>query len=132
MMDLENLVNIAKEARKKAYSPYSNFQVGAALLCKNGKVYTGCNIENGGIQATCAERVAFMKAISEGEKDFSCIAVVGGHANENLIFTTPCGYCRQFMSEFVDSDFKIYAFYDNMENLKTYSIEDLLPGSFKL
>ena len=131
-MQLENLINIAKEARKNAYSPYSNFQVGCALLCKSGKIYTGCNIENGGIQAICAERVAFTKAISDGEKEFSCIVVVGGPANENLIFTPPCGYCRQFMSEFVDSDFKIHLFYDSMENLKTYSLEELLPGSFKL
>ncbi len=131
-MSLEDLITIAKVARKNAYSPYSNFQVGAALLCKDGKVYSGCNIENGGIQAICAERVAFSKAISDGQKDFSCIVVVGGHSDEDLTFTTPCGYCRQFMSEFVDSDFKIHLFYDSMENLKTYSIQDLLPGSFKL
>ena len=131
-MNLEDLIKIAKDVRKNSYSPYSHFQVGAALLCKNGKVYSGCNIENGGIQAICAERVAFAKAISDGQKDFSCIVVVGGPENEDLIFTTPCGYCRQFMSEFVDSNFKIHLFYDNMENLKTYSIQDLLPGSFQL
>lgn len=131
-MDLEDLIKVAKDVRKNSYSPYSHFQVGAALLCKNGKVYSGCNIENGGIQAICAERVAFAKAISDGQKDFSCIVVVGGPENEDLIFTTPCGYCRQFMSEFVDSNFKIHLFYGNMENLKTYSIQDLLPGSFQL
>lgn len=131
-MDLEKLVETAKEARLNAYSPYSNFQVGCALLCKNGKVFTGCNIENGGIQAICAERVAFTKALSENEKDFSCIVVVAGPKDKDLIFTSPCGYCRQFMSEFVDENFKIYAFYDTIENIKSFSIEDLLPASFQL
>ena len=131
-MNLEQLVNLAKDARQNAYSPYSNFQVGCALLCKNGKVYTGCNIENGGIQAICAERTAFVKALSEGEKDFECIVVLGGYKDKPLDFTSPCGYCRQFMSEFVDANFKIYTFYDTIENIKSFTIEDLLPGSFQL
>lgn len=131
-MDLENLVELAKKARENSYCPYSNFAVGAALLCKNGKVYTGCNIENGGIQAICSERVAFTKALSENEKDFSCIVVVAGPKDKDLIFTSPCGYCRQFMSEFVDENFRIYAFYDTIENIKSFSIDDLLPGSFQL
>lgn len=131
-MDLKKLIELAKDARKNSYSPYSNFQVGCALLCKNGKVYTGCNIENGGIQAICSERVAFTKALSEGEKEFDCIVVVGGYKDKTLDFTPPCGYCRQFMSEFVDENFKIYTFYDTIENIKSFSIEDLLPGSFKL
>lgn len=131
-MDLENLVELAKSARKNSYSPYSNFAVGAALLCKSGKVYTGCNIENDGIQSLCSERTAFAKAISEGEKDFVCIVVLAGPKDGNLIYTTPCGYCRQFMSEFVDKNFKIHCFYDTMENIKTYSMKDLLPESFEL
>lgn len=131
-MDLESLVEQAKKARENSYCPYSNFAVGAALLCKNGTVYTGCNIENGGIQAICAERTAFTKALSSGEKDFSCIVVVAGPKDKDLIFTSPCGYCRQFMSEFVDSDFKVHLFHDNMENLKSYSIGELLPVSFEL
>ncbi len=131
-MDLENLVELAKNARKNSYSPYSNFAVGAALLCKSGKVYTGCNIENNGIQSLCSERTVFAKAISEGEKDFVCIVVLAGPKDGNLIYTTPCGYCRQFMSEFVDKNFKIHCFYDTMENIKTYSMKDLLPESFEL
>ena len=131
-MDLEKLVELAKNARENSYCPYSNFAVGAALLCKSGKVYTGCNIENGGIQANCSERTAFMKAISEGEKEFTCIVVLAGPKNGDLIYTTPCGYCRQFMSEFVDKDFKVHCFYDTIENIKTYSMAELLPESFEL
>lgn len=131
-MGLENLVELAKKARENSYCPYSNFAVGAALLCKNGNIYTGCNIENIGVLSICAERVAFTKAISEGENEFECIVVVGGPTDGNLVLTTPCGYCRQFMSEFVDKNFRIYAFYDTIDNIKSFSIEDLLPGSFQL
>ena len=106
-MDLENLVELAKKARGNSYCPYSNFAVGAALLCKSGKVYTGCNIENGGIQANCSERTAFMKAISEGEKEFERIVIIGGPKDKDAEKCLPCGYCRQFMSEFVSKDFKI-------------------------
>ena len=76
--NLENDIKLVLEARSRSYSPYSNFKVGAILVCKNGKKYTGCNIENGGIQSICAERVAFLKAISEGEKEFDYILIVGG------------------------------------------------------
>ena len=107
-MSLEEVFEIAKNARLNAYSPYSNFGVGAALVTNQGKVYTGCNIENHGIMSICAERVAFLKAISEGERDFDYIVVVAGKRNGELELTTPCGYCRQFMSEFVSNDFKIY------------------------
>ena len=125
-------IEIAKEARLKAHSPYSNFQVGAALRTRSGKVYTGCNIENHGIQGICAERTAFAKALSEGEKDFVCITVVGAHKDEEINDECmPCGYCRQFMSEFVDKDFKIYLV-DSNNNINEYTIEDLLPHSFKL
>ena len=125
-------IEIAKEARLKAHSPYSNFQVGAALRTRSGKVYTGCNIENHGIQGICAERTAFAKALSEGEKDFVCITVVGAHKDEEINDECmPCGYCRQFMSEFVDKDFKIYLI-DLNNNINDYTIEDLLPHSFKL
>lgn len=131
-MEIENLIELAKKARENSYCPYSNFAVGAALLCKDGQVFTGCNIENGGIQAICAERTAFAKAISEGKRDFDCIVIVAGPTKEEIILTSPCGYCRQFMSEFVDRDFRIHLFYDTVENMKTYSIEELLPESFKL
>ena len=120
-------LNIAKEARLNSYSPYSNYQVGACLRTKNGKLYTGTNIENDGIQSICAERVAFTKALSEGEKEFISIAIVGGPKDEEPINECiPCGYCRQFMSEFVDKDFKIITI-DN-----EYTIKDLLPNSFRL
>ena len=124
-------IEIARKARLFAYSPYSNFQVGVALRTKSGKIYTGCNIENHGIQAICGERTAFAKAISEGETEFQSIAVVGAkkgeEPNEECL---PCGYCRQFMSEFVNSDFKIYTF--DGEKIKEYTIEEILPYSFKL
>lgn len=129
--DLENDIKIANEMRNKSYSPYSNFTVGCCLVCKNGKRYTGCNIENSGIQAICAERVAFSKAISEGEKDFSYIVVIGGNKGEEPTEEClPCGYCRQFMNEFVNKDFKIYNYYSGITN--EYTLEELLPHSFKL
>ena len=123
-------IEIAKKARLFAYSPYSNFQVGTALRTKNGKIYTGCNIENHGIQCLCGERTAFVKAISEGEKEFESITVVGAPKgiepnNECL----PCGYCRQFMSEFVDNNFKIISIDNN--TIKEYSIKELLPYGFE-
>ena len=126
----EEDIEIAKKARLNACSPYSNYQVGAALRTKSGKVYTGCNIENHGIQGLCSERTAFAKALSEGERDFLQITVVGGPKGKDIDKEClPCGYCRQFMSEFVDDDFKIIG----MENgeVKEYHINDLLPHSFK-
>lgn len=123
-------IKLAKEARLNSYSPYSNFKVGAALRCKNGKIYTGCNIENDGIQSICAERTAFAKALSEGEREFESITLVGSKTNKATSECLPCGYCRQFMSEFVDKDFKIYTY--NGENILKYTIEDLLPYSFKI
>lgn len=96
-MDEKKLLKLASEARKNSYSPYSKFRVGAALLSKNGKVYTGCNIENATYGATCcAERTAIFKAVSEGEKEFEAIAVQGD--NDGLTF--PCGICRQVILEF--------------------------------
>lgn len=124
-------IKLATEARLNAYAPSSKFFVGAALRTKSGKVYTGCNIENQGIQSICAERVAFAKAISEGHKDFESIVVVGAPEGEQAIFEClPCGYCRQFMSEFVDQNFKIYTIDNN--NIKEYTIDDLLPHRFGL
>ena len=120
----------AKKVRLNSYSPYSNYQVGALLKCKNGNTYTGCNIENNGIQSICAERTAFVKALSEGEKEFESILVVGGPKGEELEECLPCGYCRQFMSEFTNEDFKIYTI-DN-DKIKQYKMSDILPHSFKL
>lgn len=129
-MDIENIEK-AKIARKNAYSPYSGFQVGAVLVCKSGKIYTGCNIENDGIQSICAERTAFVKAISEGERDFESIYIVGAkNGEEPEEECMPCGYCRQFMSEFVDEDFKIYTY--GGKSIKEYIIKDILPGAFDI
>lgn len=130
-MDLSREIDIAKNARKNAHSPYSKYYVGCALKAGSGKIYSGCNIENNGIQSICAERVAFVKAISEGEKSFKYIVVCGGSDLNKLDDCLPCGYCRQFISEFVDEDFKIYALSEN-DNIKEYSMEDLLPNCFKL
>lgn len=130
-MNLDEAIKVAKSALKTSYAPYSNYHVGAALVSKNGKIYSGCNIENHGIMAICAERVAFTKAISEGEKDFDYIVVCGGKNENNLDDCLPCGYCRQFMTEFVDENFKIYALGPN-DKITPYSISDLLPHNFSL
>ncbi len=131
-MSLNDAIKIAKEVRKNAYVPYCKYSVGAALVTKSGKIYSGCNIQDTGIASICAERVAFLKAISEGEKDFDYIVVCGGSELTSLADNcTPCGYCRQFMAEFVDKDFKIYSLTDN-DVAEKYTLEDLLPHSFKL
>ena len=129
-MKYEYEIHEAKKVRLNSYSPYSNFQVGACLKCKDGSIYTGCNVENDGIQSICAERVAFTKAISEGKREFDYIVVVGAprgqEANEKCV---PCGYCRQFISEFVDENFKVIVI--NNGEVIEYKITDLLPNSFK-
>ena len=130
MVDLRDDVILARNMRERAYSPYSNYTVGAVLKTKSGKRYTGCNIENAGIQSICAERVAFCKAVSEGEREFESILVMGGEKGKEPEKCLPCGYCRQFMTEFVGKDFKIYTVYDN--KAKEYTLEELLPNSFSL
>lgn len=129
MTDKE-LLSLAVGAMKNSYSPYSQCKVGAALLTENGKVYTGTNIENAAFSPTvCAERVAFFKAISEGETKFSKIAVVGGKNGEiNGIFA-PCGVCRQVMREFCHDDFSIILGKNETEFEKT-TLKELLPLSF--
>ena len=130
MTDFE-LINKAKDAMKFSYSPYSGFKVGSALICKNGKVFTGVNIENASFSATnCAERTAFFKAISEGEKDFCKIAVVGGKGGKITDFCPPCGVCRQVMAQFCEKDFEILLF--NGEIIKKYTLEEILPVSFEM
>lgn len=129
MIEIEKLVEIAKRARENAYTPYSNYKVGCALVTKNGRIYSGCNVENDGIMSICAERVAFVKAISEGEREFEALVVIGG--KERLIYTSPCGYCRQFISEFCDKNFAIYMC-DEQENIEKKTLEELLPNSFNL
>ena len=128
------LINQAKEiANRNFCCKHSNFTVGAALMTKEGKVYKGFNVENDGIQSICAERVAFTKALSEGNHEFVCVAVVGKPLNkEQFGKTLPCGYCRQFLSEYASKDFMVYT-YDDVENkLYSYRLEELLPESFSL
>ena len=98
---VEKLIDTAIEQLKFSYTPYSNFKVGAALLTKSGKIYTGCNIENASYTPTnCAERTAFFKAVSEGVRDFQAICIVGGKDGKLTEYTAPCGVCRQVMMEF--------------------------------
>ena len=127
---LKELCSLALKARESSYSPYSNIKVGAALLTRSGKIYTGCNIENAAYSPTvCAERVAIFKAVSEGEKEFAAIAIAGG-ANEmpDREFP-PCGVCRQVMAEFCDTDFKVYLVKSETEYTEL-SLGDLLPYGF--
>ncbi len=126
------LVALAKKAAENSYSPYSGFTVGAALLTKDNKVYLGCNIENAAFGPTnCAERTAFFKAISEGDRDFVKIAIVGGKNGSFSDFCTPCGVCRQVMAEFCSKDFIILLGKDG-EEIKSFTLEELLPQSFGL
>ena len=128
MGDIE-LMKLAEEARLKAYAPYSDFLVGAALLTKSGKVYTGFNIENASFGATnCAERTAFFKAISEGERDFCTIAVVGAKRQDPPAFCAPCGICRQVMAEFCSGSFRVLL--GNSQKIEVLTLSDLLPLSF--
>lgn len=126
----EALARQALEARELSYCPYSGFAVGAALLCADGTVITGCNIENAGYSATnCAERTAFFKAVSEGKREFLAIAVAGGKKGEPPAdLCPPCGVCRQVMREFCGPDFKIVL--TDGKNLELYTLEELLPHSF--
>ena len=121
----------AIEAMKKSYSPYSNFTVGAALLTKDGKVYTGANIENASYTPTvCAERNAIFTAVHEGEREFEAIAIVGGHKGDVKGVTAPCGVCRQVMSEFCKGDFKIILS-DGVTD-SVFTLDDMLPHRFSL
>lgn len=129
-MNFEEDLILARNVRENAYTPYSNYKVGAVLKTKNGMRYTGCNVENHGIQSICAERVAFCKAISEGETEFERILIMGGKENEKPEKCLPCGYCRQFMSEFADKDFKVYTVFD--DKIEEYELSELLPYTFEL
>ena len=125
----KQLMEIAVKAREMSYSPYSNFRVGAALLGLSGKVYTGCNVENAGYTPTnCAERTALFKAISEGEREFTAIAIVGGPGEKLNDFCAPCGVCRQALSEFCDKDFRFIL--GNPKEIKVVTMEEILPYSF--
>lgn len=129
MTDKE-LYNLAKEAMKNSYSPYSDCKVGAALLTASGKVFTGTNIENAAFGPTvCAERVAIFKAVSEGERSFSKIAVVGGKGGVIDGVFAPCGVCRQVLREFCDDDFALLLG-ETSDSFKTVTLKNLLPLSF--
>lgn len=135
-MDKELVYELIDEAKDIAKSntccKYSNFTVGVALLTKDGKIYKGFNVENDGIQSICAERVAFSKALTEGNKEFHCLAVVGKNlSSHDFRETLPCGYCRQFISEYGGKDFIVYTYDDTNEEVKSYSMQELLPYSFR-
>ena len=128
-MNYEVLIQKAKEAMLHAYSPYSGYKVGAALLCADGTVYEGCNIENASFTPTiCAERTAFFKALYDGHRDFKAIAVCGGKDGVITGAFPPCGVCRQVMREFCEDDFLIYMV--DAEGYETLTLEQLLPHSF--
>ena len=131
-INVQELVKKALDMRKMSYTPYSHFNVGAALLSKDGIVFTGCNIENAAFTpSNCAERTAFFKAVSEGVRDFSAIAIAGGPQGvDKLDYCTPCGVCRQVMMEFCDPEtFKVYIAIDR-DRYREYRLKDLLPGGF--
>lgn len=131
---INKLLEEAKEiANRNFCCKHSGFTVGAALLTSEGKVYKGFNIENDGIQSICAERVAFSKALSDDNRKFSCIAIVGKKlVDKDFIKTLPCGYCRQFMSEYVEKDFIIFTYDTKEDKIYSYNITELLPESFNL
>ena len=130
-MTKEQLCELAKKAMLGAYAPYSGYWVGAALLCSDGTVYTGCNIENASYTPTvCAERTAFFKAVSDGKREFSAIAICGGKEGNITGFFPPCGVCRQVMREFCKDDFTVYLIGDG--EVKTRTLAQLLPDSFSL
>ncbi len=129
-MNKKDFFNLAKEAMKNSYAPYSNYNVGAVLLCKNGNIYNGCNIENASYSLTnCAERTALFSAIANGEKDFSAICIVGGKNGIIADYAMPCGACRQALFEFCDADFKVYIGISE-DNIKEFTLSELLPFSF--
>lgn len=125
------LIQAALEAREFSYSPYSEYMVGAALLTKEGEIYTGCNIENAAYgPSNCAERTAVFKAVSEGKKEFTAIAVVGGKRGSSGDYAPPCGVCRQVLREFCDpTRFQIIAA-RSPEEYRLFTLEQLLPESF--
>ena len=124
ILNKKELIELARKARQQAYAPYSKFPVGAALLCASGRVYTGCNVENISYGLTmCAERIALFKAVSEGEQEFRAIAVVTDNGS------SPCGACRQVLSEF-GSNMEIIIAQGNGDRYEVYSLDDLYPRRF--
>lgn len=130
-MTEKQLVALAKDAMRGAYAPYSGYTVGAALLCADGAVYTGCNIENASLTPTvCAERVAIFKAVSDGRRDFSAIAVAGGRQGSIAGFFPPCGVCRQVLREFCCPDTFLVHLGGVGDEIRTLRLGELFPFSF--
>ena len=128
---VEKLIDTAIEQLKFSYTPYSNFKVGAALLTKSGKIYTGCNIENASYTPTnCAERTAFFKAVSEGVRDFQAICIVGGKNGKLTEYTAPCGVCRQVMMEFCDYETFPIILGTSPKDYKIMTLKEILPLGF--
>ncbi|MDE6015739.1 MAG: cytidine deaminase [Acetatifactor sp.] len=129
--ETEKLITAALQAREAAYAPYSHYTVGAALLTKSGEMYCGGNIENASYGATnCAERTAFFKAVSQGERKFKAIAIAGGmEGQEPVDYAYPCGICRQVMQEFGEADFRILIV-KGKADYREYTLEQLLPCGF--
>lgn len=126
-----DLIPIAIQAMANAYTPYSGFQVGAALLAEDGTVYQGCNIENAAYSPTnCAERTAFFKAVSEGQRTFKAICIVGGKAGVLTDYTAPCGVCRQVMREFCCPEQFRIILAKSETDYRTCLLKDLLPAGF--
>lgn len=127
----QRLISLAIEAMKRAYAPYSGFQVGAALLASDGMVYQGCNIENAAYTPTnCAERTAFFKAVSEGVRTFTAICIVGGKGGVLTEYTAPCGVCRQVMMEFCNPETFRVILAKSETDYQVYQLKDLLPLGF--
>lgn len=132
-MNKKEICLAAIKATEKSYSPYSECRVGAALLCKNGRIFTGCNIENAAFSPTvCAERTAIFKAVSEGEREFSAIAVAGKKGDKITGIFPPCGVCRQVLSEFCSADMPVLLVSSEQGNFEEYTLGQLLPKSFNL
>ena len=129
-MTPEQLMFLAKEAMGQAYAPYSGFFVGAALLCADGTVYQGCNIESASYSPTnCAERTAFFKAVYDGHRNFTAIAICGGMGGKITNLCSPCGVCRQVMTEFCGPDFMVHMT-DATGKITSLSLKELMPLSF--
>lgn len=129
---IDEMVCIAMQQLQFSYAPYSHFKVGAVLLTKSGKLYTGCNIENSAYTPTnCAERTAFFKAVSEGEREFQAICIVGGKNGQITNYTPPCGVCRQVMMEFCNPD-TFQVILARQDEYKIFTLKELLPMGFEL
>lgn len=130
---IEHMIELALDQMRYSYAPYSNFKVGAALLAENGRLYTGCNIENASYTPTnCAERTAFFKAVSEGERKFSAICIVGGMDGIPREYAAPCGVCRQVMQEFCNPETFLIILATSKEKYDVFTLKELLPLGFGL